>query len=416
MLSCTHMSLPEEEKPQTQQQKYLHKCIQGAFLPEKEQDLTQQQKFLNQCIQGSFWEQPDANLCFSFGQREDFRTVETPKYGPVVLRDPGRMLTLHFVPPDTDEYAAVAEAAKPERAGPISELAFVFRVQNYALADQFWETVKGELDHGETPLLRFGYHGMRNHSMGWANVLLNGLDPNNCTEGKYGMGTYLADNPGLSLAEYSHKFNSPVYKDLFDEHQEPKMDTYAIIGMFLLSLGSKQYVTRHPFSSVPLHIPPGYGAFTSPDGTQIVVQDAGRISPAYFLLYRSRKILKQRLLSRPEDGILLDFKDEYGRANAKHSVYWSQKERHGLEMDHMLHHHQAGLLDYSGLWDVRNYMNPIDLACRLCEMELGWRRASPLVHPNETVPYYCMRSGLRRGYTPGAGYDTYQPQRYCTPN
>jgi len=60
--------------------------------------------------------------------------------------------------------------------------------------------------------------------------------------------------------------------------------------------------------------------------------------------------------------------------------------------------HKQGGLDETGLWDARTN-DPQELACRLCGMELGWRRAGPLVHPDETVPYFSRLTGQRQGYT-----------------
>ena len=59
---------------------------------------------------------------------------------------------------------------------------------------------------------------------------------------------------------------------------------------------------------------------------------------------------------------------------------------------------EQGGLDETGRWDARTN-DPQELACRLCGMELGWRRAGPSVHPDETVPFVDRTSGLRQGYT-----------------
>ena len=372
-----------------------------AVLPLREKAATVKEHLIEACLDGGYWEPTNKHLCFSFGQRDDFPLAAEAKYGPAIQRDPSRMLTVHFVPGYTAEHAAVQEVAKAQKAGGFSELAFVFRVQNYELAPQFCEAVtKAQVDPLTQPRnLLFGFHGLKDHNMDWANVFLNGLDPNQCKEGNYGMGAYLASNPGLSLSRYSHKFSTPVYRDIFDRFDEPQMDSYAIIGMFLVNVGEQQYKSYFG-QEHPTLLPPDHGAFISPDLSQICIQDHRRICPAYMLLY-TEKNFKDK-----EPRYSWDFTDEQAewswRTHMGHhmqrSVYLESGDQPFDEIQSKLERDQDGFLDETGRWDARSN-DPQDLACRLCEMELGWRRASPLVLPNETVPYFCRQSGRKYGYT-----------------
>jgi hypothetical protein len=81
------------------------------------------------------------------------------------------------------------------------------------------------------------------------------------------------------------------------------------------------------------------------------------------------------------------------------SVYFEYNDEKGIKMCHILTANQKYELDQSGLWDALTN-NPMDLACRVCEKEFGCRRASPLVIPNESVPYFDRSWGRRLGYTP----------------
>ena len=363
--------------------------------------------FILKCLEGGFWQPPDESCCFSFGQRSDFLVKSEAKCGPAVPKDFRNMLTLHFVTPGSQEYIAVQNEAILKYHSPSISLPFIFRIQNYTRAPQLLDYVESQLHIHERfeDQLCFGFHSMKDHNMDWASLLLNGVDPNACTTGKYGCGAYFALNAGLCIEGYSKEFYSPVYEDLRDPAHEPTIDTYTAVGMFLLYTGMRK--TFHEYEWIE-KIPDGYGAFENTDKTQMCIQDYQRICPSYLLIYRktvekdpsNKKFFKKN----KDEALQWKYIDPSKKLMVERpSIYFKYNNQYANKMLSILRLKQKYELDQSGLWDpLRN--NPMDLACRVCETEFGWRRASPLVLPNESVPYFDRSYGGRLGYTPPPRY------------
>ena len=358
--------------------------------------------FKLKCLEGGFWQPPDEYCCFSFGQRSDFLVESKAKCGPTVHKDPRNMLTLHFVTPRTEEWNCIQHAAALKNCSPSISLPFIFRVQNYTRAPQLLDYVESQLhmhDKFEDQLC-FGFHSMKHHNMDWASLLLNGVDPNACQESRYGIGAYFALNPNLCVKKYSKKFYSPVYEDLQDPANEPTIDTYTAVGMFLLYTGMRK--TFNHLEQLRT-IPDGYGAFQDEGKSQVCIQDYRSICPSYLLIYRTsieKCAPNPNLKTYPEDAFEWRYKDPKTKLMVNYpSIYFKYDDDICSQMLNNLEEIQNYELDQSGLWDP--YVNnPLDLACRLCEQEFGWRHASPLVLPNESVPYFERSCGRRLGYRP----------------
>jgi len=347
-----------------------------------------QQKLIDYCINGGYWEPPDESVCFTLAHRDDLRTVNTRMFGPILPQDPGRIVTLHYVQQSTPEFEAVQQAARTGGKCPTPNLAHIFRVQNYARAAEFYEFEKqAQEKQGGPSTLCFGFHGLAEHNMDWPSLLVNGVDPNRCTSGAYGYGAYFAPKAALSLNHYTKKFHSPVYKDALDPHNEPRMDTYAFLGMYLLNLGTSQYVTPRG-KDPPDFIPAPHSAFRSPQSTEICLQDYARACPAYFLLYTQpmAKTINPEMAETFNAPAIWDYPLD-GSHNARSSVYWLKGDDEFKAMDSALRSKQDNKVDESGLWDPR--LNPRrDLACRICKKELGWLPPQAGISPRDSFPVF----------------------------